>query len=147
MKLQVFSEALPENIKAMLADLDDNVSMRKEYVRSLINDLNVPLEEIKTEDPDWLMSYGKYSEEEMENIRFEEACGRLAWDITDRIEDLDVHMAVRLLTFCMFEEVDGEEAHFLADAVLLSLINHLLTDRTEADLILNLFQGIYKWYA
>ena len=47
----------------------------------------------------------------------------------------------------MFEEVDGEEAHFLADAVLLSLINHLLTDRTEADLILNLFQGIYKWYA
>ena len=146
MRLQVFSEALPENIRAMLADLDDNISMREEYVHSLINDFNIPLEEIEMKDSD-LLYFENASEKELSNIRFGEVCGRLAWIITDRIEDLDVHMAVRLLTFCMFEEVDGEEAHELADAVLLSLINHLLTDRTEADRILNLFQGIYKWYS
>lgn len=140
MILQIFSTAIPENIQTMLADLTGNISMRKEYVRSLINDFNIPLEEIK--DSDLL-----YSEEELSNIRFGEVCRKLAYAITGRIEDLDVHMAVRLLTFCMFEEIDGEEGHQLADAVLLSLINHLLTDRTEADLILNLFRGIYKWYS
>lgn len=130
----------------MLADLDGSISVREEYVHSLMNDFNVSLEEIK-------YSFLQYSEEELSNIRvlihnhFREVCERLVNVIEGRIEDLDVHMAARLLTFCMFEEIDGEEGHQLADAVLLSLINHLLTDRTEADLILNLFRGIDKWYS
>ena len=146
MILQVVSESIPENIRAMLADLDDNISMREEYVHSLIKDFDIQLEEIK-------FRYEKYSEEELSNMsvfihnHFSEVCGLVAYAIGKRIEDLDVHMAVRLLTFCMFEEVDGEEGHELADAVLLSLINHLLTDKKEAAQVLNLFQGIYKWYS
>lgn len=146
MIIQVFSEAIPENIREMSADLDENISMREEYVYSLVKDFDIQLEEIK-------FRYEKYSEEELSNMRvfihnrFNEVCMLVPDAIGKRIENLDVQMAARILTFCMFEEVDGEAGHELADAVLLSLINHLLTDRTEADLILNLFRGIYKWYS
>ena len=56
-------------------------------------------------------------------------------------------MAARILIFCLFDEIDEEEGHMLGDEVLVVLINHLLTDKTEADKIKNLYWNIDTWYS
>ena len=145
---QTISEVNKESVKAIL----DNISMREEYVRSLIDDLNIPLEEITSEHEQYFEE--ELSEEELSDMsvlihnHFEDVCYKLWGTVVGGTgKELDVHMAAKLLIFCMFMEVDKEEGHILADEVLVALIRHLLTDRTEADKIENLFLNINKWYS
>ena len=141
-----FFRKISEVNKESVEELIDNISMREEYVHALIDDFDIQWEDIT-------YPYKHYSEEELSDMsifihnHLEDVCGRVASFIISKSKEMNVHMAARILIFCLFDEIDEEEGHILADDVLVALIDHLLTDKTEADKIENLYCNIDGWYS